>query len=66
MKNKSKREDKKLPRLIGLIPHQTGYRKDIFADAARNAMGPGKRLSKNNRVYWETRQNRSDAPGKRI
>jgi hypothetical protein len=30
-------------------------------DAPRNAELPGKRVSKNGKVYWETRKNRSDA-----
>ena len=67
MKNKSNEDTRdKLPRVVELIPHQTGHRRDIFADAARGAMTPGKRLSKSNRIYWETRENRSDMPGKRI
>lgn len=35
-------------------------RKDVLRDAARPARLPGKRLSKTGKVYWETRQNRSD------
>ena len=30
-------------------------------DEAREALRPGKRISKTGRVYWETRKNRSDA-----
>jgi hypothetical protein len=39
---------------------QTGKRKDLLRDAARQARLPGKRLSKSGNVYWETRKNRSD------
>ena len=35
-------------------------RTDILRDAARSARLPGKRLSKTGKVYWETRENRSD------
>ena len=45
---------------------QTGTRTDLKADAARTAKLPGKRVSRNGNVYWETRKNRSDAPGKKI
>jgi hypothetical protein len=56
----------KLPRTLFDIGHQTGHRKDILADAARFAMTPGKRISKNKHIYWETRENRSDIAGKNI
>lgn len=39
---------------------QTGIRKDVLRDASRKALMPGKRISKNNKVYWETRKNRTD------
>jgi len=45
---------------------QTGKWIDIPRDAGRKAMLPGKRISKNGKVYWETRKNRSDAPMKKI
>ena len=35
-------------------------RTDLLRDAARSARAPGKRVSKTGKVYWETRQNRSD------
>lgn len=35
-------------------------------DAARKALAPGKRISKNGKVYWETRKNRSDSVGSSI
>lgn len=45
---------------------QTGKRKDVLADAARKALPPGYRLSKNGKWYLETRKNRSDRKGKRV
>jgi len=45
---------------------QTGVRVSIKRDAARSAKLPGKRISKNGNVYWESRKNRSDAPLKDI
>lgn len=35
-------------------------------DAARKALMPGKRISKNGKVYWETRKNRSDSGSNNI
>jgi hypothetical protein len=46
--------------IVKVIEHQTGTRKDLLRDAARQARLPGKRLSKNGNIYWETRKNRSD------
>ena len=34
-------------------------------DTKRKALAPGKRISKSGKVYWETRKNRSDVPGKK-
>jgi hypothetical protein len=45
---------------------QTGSVKSLFDDSRRVAMLPGKRISKSGKIYWETRKNRSDAPGSRI
>lgn len=39
---------------------------DKRADALRKALLPGKRISKNGNVYWETRKNRSDVKGSNI
>ena len=39
---------------------------NIKRDAVRKALAPGKRVSKSGKIYWETRKNRSDAPGKKI
>ena len=44
---------------------QTG-KTDKRVDALRKALLPGKRISKNGNVYWETRKNRSDAKGSSI
>lgn len=41
-------------------------RKDVLRDAARSARLPGKRVSKTGKVYWETRQNRSDKPKSKL
>ncbi len=35
-------------------------------DEKRNALSPGKRVSKSGNVYWETRKNRSDAVGSNV
>lgn len=45
---------------------QTGKRDSILRDRGRPAKLPGKRISKNGKIYWETRKNRSDKFGKRI
>jgi hypothetical protein len=34
---------------------------DKERDSKRTALKPGKRISKNGKVYWETRKNRSDS-----
>jgi hypothetical protein len=66
MKGKKQKDDKKLPRTVNTFSYQTGQRKSWIADAERTALTPGKRLSVNNKIYWETRENRSDLAGKRI
>lgn len=38
----------------------------VKIDAKRKALAPGKRVSSSGNVYWETRKNRSDTPGKKI
>jgi hypothetical protein len=40
---------------------QTG-RSDTARDEVKRALAPGKRLSRNNKVYYERRRNRSDVP----
>ena len=39
---------------------------NLKRDFVRKALPPGKRISKTGNVYWETRKNRSDSPGKKI
>lgn len=48
------------------VLEQTGKRVSLADDKARIAMPPGKRVSKNGNIYWETRKNRSDSIGKDI
>lgn len=38
----------------------------IKIDSKRRALAPGKRISSSGKVYWETRKNRSDSPGKKV
>ncbi len=39
---------------------------DKIVDSKRKALLPGKRISKNGKVYWETRANRSDSRGSKV
>lgn len=48
------------------VMEQTGYTEHLKRDLGRGAILPGKRISKTGKIYWETRQNRSDQPGKSI
>lgn len=43
-----------------VLPQVPKTRKSVLRDAARQARLPGKRVSKNGNIYWETRENRSD------
>ena len=45
---------------------QKGKPSDQPRDFARFARPPGKRISKNGKIYWETRKNRSDIQGSRL
>jgi len=45
--------------------HQIG-RSNLIIDAMLSAKKPGKRRSKTGHIYYESRKNRSDMPGKRI
>ena len=38
----------------------------VSRDRKRDALAPGKRISKTGKIYWETRKNRSDMPGNKI
>ncbi|MCJ7697791.1 MAG: hypothetical protein MUO73_05635 [Thermoplasmata archaeon] len=58
------RKHQGLPHTIRPTTHQTG-RTNQRADAARNAMLPGLRISKTGHKYAENRRNRSDLRGKR-
>ena len=42
-----------------------GIRYDLSVDKRRMALKPGKRISKNGKVYYESRQNRSDVSKRR-
>lgn len=44
---------------------RTGKTKKII-DFKRTALLPGKRISKNGKIYYEKRKNRSDLKGKKI
>ena len=44
---------------------QTG-KSNIADDRKRDALKPGKRVSKKGNIYWETRKNRSDAVGSKV
>ena len=48
------------------ILKQVGTSQSLIRDQGRKALTPGKRISKSGKVYWETRQNRSDRPNKKI
>ena len=38
----------------------------VRIDDKRKALAPGKRISSSGKIYWETRKNRSDNPGKMV
>jgi len=57
-KRKKKRKEK-LPRVIKAVDFQRGRSKTSI-DKKRKAMKPGKRKSKNRKIYYEYRKNRSD------
>ena len=52
-------------RVIKVVNYQTG---SSFTprDRLYKALPPGKRRSRSGRIYWETRKNRSDKPGKKV
>jgi hypothetical protein len=41
-------------------------RTTIKRDEVRHSLMPGKRVSASGKIYWETRKNRTDAPGSNI
>ena len=56
---------RKLPRVIEVTKTQVG-KTDRKRDMKRKAMPPGKRISKNGKIYYERRKNRSDKLGKSV
>jgi len=52
-------------RSVKVSEHRTG-KTNIKRDVKRKALAPGKRISKAGNIYWESRKNRSDVPGKQI
>jgi len=65
MVRKKKKKRTGLPRTLKAVKYQRGRSKKS-SDSPRKAMLPGKRLSKNRKVYWETRKNRSDKRKKKV
>ena len=57
---------RKKPKVVYSTRHQTGKRISLDADKKRKALPPGKRISKNGRAYYESRQTRSDFAGLKI
>lgn len=51
---------KQTPKVLRVSKAQSGTLKSIFRDKSRKALQPGKRISKNGKIYYETRINRSD------
>ncbi|MFW6129604.1 MAG: hypothetical protein ACOC56_00380 [Atribacterota bacterium] len=52
-------------KVVKVSSHQTG-KTNKKRDKARDALPPGKRISKSGNEYWETRANRSDLRGKKV
>jgi len=50
---------------ISPVPHQTG-KSNKKIDESRNALLPGKRVSRYGKTYYEYRKNRSDMKGKTL
>jgi len=48
------------PRVLIALKKQTGRIKNKAMDRRKHALPPGKRVSRNGKVYWETRANRTD------
>jgi len=48
------------------ILQQTGKPANFLRDSTRQARLPGKRISASGKEYWESRRNRSDAPGSNL
>ena len=56
----------KKPKVVYATRHQTGKRISLEADRKRTAMPSGKRISKNGKIYYESRCNRADLAGLKI
>lgn len=54
---------KRKPRALTRDTRQTGS-SDMARDKKRKALAPGKRISKNGKIYYENRKNRSDVKGR--
>ena len=52
-------------RVLKIVRYQRG-RSNIAVDRKFKALPPGKRRSRRGRIYWETRKNRSDMPGRLV
>jgi len=57
---------KNLRRNVKELPQTPVKNLNRKIDASRHALRSGKRISKTGKVYWETRQNRSDKKGSNI
>ncbi|MGC9309800.1 MAG: hypothetical protein ACP5D2_03855 [Candidatus Nanoarchaeia archaeon] len=64
MPRKNPKKKEKLPRVIERTPQAPG-KSNFLRDIKRQALAPGKRISKTGKIYWETRRNRSDLLPKR-
>lgn len=53
------------PTTLKYKKHQIG-KSNKLRDAGRNALTPGKRISKTNKIYYEYRKNRSDLKNSNI
>lgn len=51
-------------RVIKAVKFQTGVSKNALKDDRKRALLPGKRISKNGKIYYEYRANHSDLDGK--
>ena len=54
------------PRVVYSKQRQTGRRISLEEDKKRKALGPGKRVSKRGKIYYEYRKSRTDLKGSSI
>lgn len=52
--------------VLKVADHQNGKVKSLKRDKGRIAMSPGKRVSKNGKIYYEYRKNRTDMAPKTV